>query len=74
MFLPMKKRETNSKRRNLGVIKNCFHGDYGAYSGRSIKSYYLASAVCVFCLFYVLLINRFFLLLIIINSTLHRMN
>lgn len=39
----MKKIETASKRRNLGVNKNCFHGDYGAYSGRSINSYYLAS-------------------------------
>lgn len=46
----MKKRETKSKRRNLGVIKNCFQGDYDSYSGRSIKSYYLTSAVCVFFL------------------------
>lgn len=41
----MKKRETKSKRRNFGVNKNYFQGDSGAYSGRSIKSYYLASAV-----------------------------
>lgn len=41
----MKKRETKSRRRNLGVNKYCFQGDSGVYSGRSIKSYYLASAV-----------------------------
>jgi hypothetical protein len=35
----MKKIDTAAKRRNLGVNKKSFHGDYGAYSGRSTRSY-----------------------------------